>query len=134
MKALGLILFASCLIFACKNNEVVPNSLTGKWRLISKEVSQNDTIKWQNLPSTDSVFLFFSKYGEVVNSTGFLTQCGPASLKINGIMHRIKFHSEPANDPFAVLCAECLTWNIELQETEMILYRCSPNRMKFTRE
>lgn len=135
MKALVLFLLAFGLILACKDKEVVPDSLTGKWRLVSQEVSLNGTTQWQNSPSTDSIFLHFSRYGEVINSAGLLMQCGPTSLKINGNTHKIRFHSEPANDPFLVICAECPTWNIELQETEMILFKCSPNnRMKFSKE
>jgi hypothetical protein len=126
---------ASCLICACKNNEVVPISLTGKWRLLSQEVIQNGEKKWQDVPSSDSIFLFFNKYGEVINSDGYLEQCGPTSLKINGSIHKIKFHSEPAKDSFAIFCAECPIWNIELQHTEMVLDRCSPNnRKKFIKE
>jgi hypothetical protein len=136
MKPLLFFLFC-CSIVSCKKDELseVPNDLVGRWKLASTEVVKNGTTEWEARPASDSIFLYFSRYGESVNSKGELAPCGPTALRINGKVHKIKFHSPQSDEMYLSLCADCPTWNISLQGGELILNRCESQagRMRFTR-
>ena len=137
MKPLILSALILCLAISCKKSKLstVPDGLTGKWRLVSREITQNGTTKWQNPAPTDSRFLYFSKYGEAVNSSGYLIACGPTSLEINGSIHKIEFHSDQEKSPFFILCADCSIWNIDLEQNELVLNKCAPqSRTKYKKE
>lgn len=123
-------------VYACKLKEVttVPDELIGKWKMTSRQIDKNGTVEWQDVPETDSIYMYFSRYGEYVDSEGFLLPCGPTSLKINGSFHEINFHSERSNSFYLVLCAECLNWNLELKQTHLLIEKCSSNsKMMFVK-
>ncbi|WP_348073310.1 hypothetical protein [Dyadobacter sp.] len=116
-------------VYACKSKELskVPDDLVGKWKMTSQQVTKDGIVEWQDVPEKDSIYMFFSRYGEYVTSNGLVLPCGPSSLRINGSFHKIEFHSEPFISIILGLCAECPTWDLELDETRLILQRCSPN-------
>jgi hypothetical protein len=133
--ALSFLLIFTCLL-ACKKDEieVAPQGLVGKWKLVSTEHLQGGKIVTQD-KSADSIYIYFSKYGEVVNSEGKRRFCGPSYLRINGDHFTIQLKSEQAIEPFLSICADCPTWNVDLQPNEMTLSICSPeNKSKYVRE
>jgi len=135
-------LFAAAVLLllslnACKDKEIknVPGELVGKWRLTSMQVTENGTTLWQDVQPGNYSFLYFSRYGEPVNSEGSLLYCGPTSLNINGKPLKIEFHADfPSNGPIP-MCIECLTWNLDLKETNLEIEKCSPDgKMRFVKE
>lgn len=115
------------LVHACKTNDVttVPDELVGKWRMTSRQINQNGTVEWEDVPEKDSIYIFFSHYGEYVDSEGYVLPCGPTSLNINSKFYKINFHSELSNSIYLGLCAECPTWDLELKQANLVVDRCS---------
>lgn len=135
MKALKLLILTWVLLSCKKDAGIMPAELAGRWRMISRQVSENGIVEWKQIPESDTLYVFFSEYGEYVNSQGLLLPCGPAALKINGEVREIDFHSAPLITPYLGLCADCPTWDLELQSTQLIIQKCSPDaKVKLIRE
>lgn len=115
------------LIHACKTNDVttVPDELIGKWRMTSRQINQNGTVEWEDVAVKDSIYIFFSRYGEYVDSEGYLLPCGPTSLNINSNFYKINLRSELSNNFYLSLCADCPTWDLELKQANLVIDRCS---------
>jgi hypothetical protein len=116
-------------VCACKPKDLtkVHGDLVGKWKIKSQQVTKNGIVEWEEVPEKDSIYIYFSRYGEYVTSDGLVLPCGPSSLRINGSLHKIEFHSKPFISIILGLCAECPTWDLELEKTRLVLQRCSPN-------
>lgn len=135
MKALKLLILSWILLSCKKDDGIAPAGLAGRWRMISRQVSENGVVQWKQIPASDSAYAYFSKYGEYVNSQGLILPCGPTALRINGKVHEIELHSAPLVTIYLGLCADCPTWNLELRPNELVIEKCSPNaKAKFIRE
>jgi hypothetical protein len=124
-------------VIACKQDELsnVPGELIGKWRPTSMQVTENGATLWQDTQSENYPFLYFSRYGEPVDSKGLLLHCGPTALNINGRPLKIEFHADPPSNVPIPMCIECLTWNLDLQQTNLVIEKCSSDgKMRFVKE
>jgi len=138
--AVALLLLLS--LNACKEKDAknvpapgVPGELIGKWKLTSMQVTENGATVWQDVQPGDYPFVYFSRYGEPVDANGSRRHCGPTSLNINGRELKIDYHAKLPSDGPIPDCIPCPTWNLDLQQTNLVIDHCSPDRkMRYVKE
>ncbi len=123
----------------CKksSNNLEPNAvsiLAGKWQLIAEEGNQNGNLTWINIPSSDSVYIYFRDDGIQVDKNGCVPCCPANTVILNGKKFDLvsKYPLLSCGPCRTDLCSSCDQVNIEIDENQLVYESCGNSiRHKF---
>lgn len=140
MKRLFYIPFVLFIIFSCKDEKdgqvsasMASDYISGKWLLTETEQVVNGKLVWQPVVSLKPSYLVFRADGAILDENGEGYCCPPSVLVINGNKFNVTGKAVPAGVCSTVLCASCLTWDVDVSGNTMLITYCSSSRSKFVR-